>query len=235
MRRLRLLAITLLAVTALYNIGEGVIAIASGLAADSLTPLAFGADSYLEVLAAGAVLWRLSYRDGEAGERAERRAMRLIGATFLILAAAVAFQSVGALARHHAAQESAVGLVLLALSLVLMPLLSLAKLWTAARARLPVLAAEAKETVACSYLSLTAFAGLLATARIGWWWLDAAAALLLVPWLVKEGLEGVRGDACFEGIRPCFCYPCLGGLRSCLPHLLCTSLLLASESRASAV
>jgi divalent metal cation (Fe/Co/Zn/Cd) transporter len=127
----------------------------------------------------------------------------------------VAFQSVNALAGHHAAQESLVGIMLLAASLTVMPLLALAKLWTAARANLAVLAAEAKETVACSYLSLTAFAGLLATALLGWWWLDAAAALLLVPWLVREGLEGVRGDACFEGLRPCFCRACLGGLRSC--------------------
>ena len=215
MRRLRLLAIALLVVTALYNVGEGIVAIASGLAAGSLTLLAFGADSYLEVLAAGAVLWRLSERDEEAGERAERRAMRLIGATFLILAAAVTFQSVSALMQRHGAEESVVGLLLLAASLVLMPILSIAKLWTAARAHLPALAAEAKEKVACSYLSLTAFAGLLATALLGWWWLDATAALLLVPWLVREGLEGVRGDACFEGERPCFCRSCLGGLRRC--------------------
>ena len=221
MHRLRRLAVALLILTALYNVAEGVIAIASGLRAESLTLLAFGADSYLEVLAAGAVLWRLSYRDEEAGERAEQRAMRLIGWTFLILAAAVVFQSVSALIQRHAAEESVVGLLLLAASLVLMPVLSLAKLWTAARAKLPVLAAEAKETVACSYLSLTAFAGLLATALLGWWWLDAAAALLLVPWLVREGLEGVRGDACFDGLRPCFCRTCLGGLRSCTP-VCCT-------------
>jgi hypothetical protein len=75
--------------------------------------------------------------------------------------------------------------------------------------------------VACSYLSLTAFAGLLGTALLGWWWLDAGAALLLVPWLVREGLEGVRGDACFDGLRPCFCRTCLGGLRSCAP-VCCT-------------
>src|SRR5947209_714044 len=152
MDHLRRLAVALLLVTAAYNVAEGAIAIAGGLAAGSLTLVAFGADSYLEVLAAGAVLWRLSYRDEEAGERAERRAMRLIGWTFLALAAAVTFESVYALAHHHAAETSVVGLLLLAASLTLMPLLALAKLWTAARANLAVLAAEAKETVACSYL-----------------------------------------------------------------------------------
>jgi divalent metal cation (Fe/Co/Zn/Cd) transporter len=213
--RLRRLAIALLVITLLYNVAEGAVAIYGGIEAGSLVLLAFGADSYLEVLAAGAVLWRLSYRDEEAGERAEQRAMRLIGATFLLLAAAIVFQSVLALAGGRAAEESRLGLLLLVASLVTMPLLSLAKLWTAARGAMPALAAEARETVACSYLSLTAFTGLLATALLGWWWLDAATALLLAPWLVREGLEGVRGEACYEGSRPCFCRSCLGGLRAC--------------------
>ena len=81
--------------------------------------------------------------------------------------------------------------------------------------RLLALAAEAKETIACSYLSLTLLAGLVANLLFGWWWLDAATALLLVPWLVREGLEGVRGDACFEGLTTCFCRSCLYGVRQC--------------------
>lgn len=201
--------------TIIYNVTEGVIALWLGLSAGSIVLLAFGADSYLEVMAAGAVAWRLSIDDEEAGERAEQRAMRFIGATFLILAAAVIFQSVFALATRDGAEESVVGLGLLLASLTVMPVLALAKLWTAAAVNLPVLAAEAKETVACSYLSLTAFAGLIATIVFGAWWLDPVAALLMVPWLVKEGLEGVRGDACFEGNRPCFCGECWYGLRSC--------------------
>jgi divalent metal cation (Fe/Co/Zn/Cd) transporter len=217
MQRLTRLAVGLLVLTILYNIGEGVIAVYAGITANSLVLVAFGADSYLEVLAAGAVLWRLSYRDEEAGERAEQRAMRLIGATFLLLAAAVVFQAVLSLAGQEAAKESRLGLLLLAASLLVMPVLSLAKLWTAARAKMPALAAEAKETIACSYLSLTAFTGLVATALLGWWWLDAAAALLLVPWLIKEGLEGLRGEACFDGARPCFCRSCRFGIRACTP------------------
>jgi divalent metal cation (Fe/Co/Zn/Cd) transporter len=216
MRRYFALAVGLLVITVVYNVGEGVLALATGLRAHSLTLVVFGADSYLEVLAAGAVLWRLTYRDPEAGERAETRARRLVGATFLALATAVTVQSTLALAGHAAAESSPLGLGVVAASLVAMPVLALAKFWTAARGNLPALAAEAKETVACSYLSLTAFAGVAAVALLGWWWLDAAAALLLVPWLAREGLEGVRGDACFEGVRPCCCRPCFLGLRACL-------------------
>lgn len=213
--RFRRLAFTLLAITIVYNVFEGILAITAGLAAGSLILLAFGADSYLEVLAAGAVVWRLSFSDEERGERAEGRARRFIGITFLALSVAVVVQAAAALATRGGAAESTLGLALLAASLTLMPVLAFAKLWTAAKANLPVLAAEAKETIACSYLSLTALAGLVAVALFHWWWLDSAAALLMVPWLVREGLEGVRGAACFESARACFCRSCWFGLATC--------------------
>jgi divalent metal cation (Fe/Co/Zn/Cd) transporter len=216
MARQRLfLPVALIGLTLLYNVFEGVVAVLSGIEAHSLTLLAFGADSYLEVLAAAAVLWRLSYRDEEEGERAEERAMRLIGLTFLLLAAAITLEATVSLAGGRSAAASGLGILLLAASVTLMPLLSVGKLWLAARTKVAVLAAEAKETVACSYLSLTALVGLVAVALFGWWWLDLVTALLLVPWLVKEGLEGIRAEACFEGVTPCFCRECFFGLRTC--------------------
>jgi divalent metal cation (Fe/Co/Zn/Cd) transporter len=208
-------ALSLIGATAVYNVVEGVIAISSGLAASSLTLVAFGADSYLEVLAAGAVMWRLLTPDEEEGERREQRALRIVGMTFLLLAAAVVVQGGLALAERRGAEESLVGIILLALSLSIMPAVALAKLRTAARRQLPALAAEARETIACSYLSLTAFVGLVATALAGWWWIDPAAALLMVPWLLREGLEALRGDVCFEGTTLCSCRSCAFGLRAC--------------------
>jgi divalent metal cation (Fe/Co/Zn/Cd) transporter len=209
------LAVILLIVTVLYNVLEGVLAIWAGVAAGSIALVAFGADSYLEVLAACAVLWRLSIADEERAERAEARAMRFIGWTFLALAAAIVFQSAVALTSGSGAEESLLGIGLALASVTLMPALALLKLWTAARGNIVALAAEAKETLACSYLSVTLLVGLVANAAFGWWWLDPVTALLLVPWLVKEGLEGVRGDACFEGLSACFCSACLYGVRSC--------------------
>jgi divalent metal cation (Fe/Co/Zn/Cd) transporter len=215
-RRLALLAFGLLGLTIAYNFMEGVVAVASGLAAGSLTLIAFGGDSYVEVLAAAAVFWRLSYRDEDAGDRAEQRAMRLIGMTFLLLAAVIAFEATLSLAEGRGAEASLIGISVLVASLLLMPLLSFSKLWLAARSQMPVLAAEAKETLACSYLSLTALTGVVAIALLGWWWLDAVAALLMVPWLVREGLEGLRlePDEGESGV-PCFCRACLYGLRRC--------------------
>ena len=218
-----LTAVLLLAFTLLYNVGEGMVAVVSGLRAGSLTLLAFGADSYLEVAAAGAVLWRLHYRDEEAGERAERNAIRLIGWTFLVLAAAVTFQAAIVLAGGEGARESTTGAVVLIASVTLMPLLAFWKLRVAAATGLGALAAEARETIACSYLSFTALVGILAVSFAGWWWIDGVTSLLLVPWLVREGIEGVRGEASYEGESPCSCRACLFGLRPCGPEPTCCS------------
>jgi divalent metal cation (Fe/Co/Zn/Cd) transporter len=214
---MRRFGVTLIIVTLVYNVVEGALSILAGLDAESVVLLSFGADSYLEVLAAGAVLWRLSYRDEEAGERAEERALRVVGATFLALAAAVVFQAVYGLAASERADSSLAGLLVLLASITFMPLLSFAKLWVAARTGTNVLAAEAKETIACSYLTLTALLCVAGVFLLGWSWIDPIAALLMVPWLVKEGMEGIRADACFEGERPCFCRTCFLGVRTCRP------------------
>ena len=96
----------------------------------------------------------------------------------------------------RAAQESIPGIILAAASLVIMPLVSWGKLRAAREIPSAALRAEAKETLACSYLSLALLLGLVANAAAGWWWADPVAALLMVPWLVKEGIEGIRGEAC---------------------------------------
>ena len=209
------LARSLLGATIFYNVAEGVIAVVAAVAAGSIALFAFGVDSYLEVAAASAVLWRLLIADEERGERAEQRAMRFIGWTFLALAAAIVYQALSALATRDGAQESYMGIGLAVASVTLMPALALWKLRTAAQGNILALAAEAKETLACSYLSVTLLAGLVANAVAGWWWLDPLTALLLVPWLVREGLEGARGDVCFDGLTACFCRACFYGVRSC--------------------
>lgn len=215
MLRERSLAFWLIGLTAAYNVAEGLIAISSGVAAQSVALVAFGADSYLEVAAALAVGWRLMARDDEVGEQRETHALRFIGVTFLVLAAAVTIEAVLSLSGGEGASESLVGIVLLVASLAIMPAVAVAKLKVATERALPALAAEARETVACSYLSLTVLAGLVATWALGWWWLDAVAALAMVPWLVREGLEGVRGEACFDGAVLCWCRRCLWGVRDC--------------------
>jgi divalent metal cation (Fe/Co/Zn/Cd) transporter len=205
----------LVVVTILYNLGEGVVAIWSGVQAGSLALIAFGADSYLEVAAAAVVLWRLAVSDPEYGERVEQRAVRFIGWTFLVLALAILYQSSWALANGTGADESVVGIALAIASVMVMPGLAMWKLRTAAQGNIFALAAEAKETLACSYLSLTLLIGLSANAILGWWWLDSMTALLLTPWLIKEGIEGIRGECCAEEVSLHFCRSCFYGLRAC--------------------
>jgi divalent metal cation (Fe/Co/Zn/Cd) transporter len=201
--------------TLAYNVIEGVVAIASGIEARSVVLVSFGFDSYLEVAAAAAVLWRLSAASEEVGEQREERALRVIGASFMLLALGVFLQATLALASGRGAGESTVGLALLVLSLTVMPVVSFGKLWAAARWDVPSLASEARETIACSYLSLTALGGVAATAIAGWWWIDAVFALVMIPWLVREGREGLRGEACFDDSVLCFCRECWFGVRSC--------------------
>lgn len=193
-------ALRLVRVTAAYNVVEAGVALWSGAAAGSIALVGFGLDSLIECMAAFALLWRLSVAargaSAERVERAEGRVLRLVGATFLLLAAYVLAQSAWTLWTRSAPAESPVGIALAAVSLVVMPLVSWGKLRAADALGSAALRAEAKETLACSYLSLTLLVGLVANAAAGWWWADPTAALLMVPWLVREGLEGVRGERC---------------------------------------
>ena len=153
----------------------------------------------------------------ERSEHAEEFVERFIGWTFLALAAAVIFQVVTSLTSNTGASESLVGIILAIVSITVMPAVAIWKLRVAADNNIRSLAAEAKETIACSYLSLTLLIGLTANALLAWWWLDPITALLLVPWLIREGLEGVRGeDEDDDGVgRLCACRACLFGLRGC--------------------
>ena len=177
-----------------------VLALASGAAAESVALLGFGFDSLIETAAAAVLLWRLRLEArGAAPEtlaRSERRVHRFVGWTFLALAAYVVVQSAWTLWTRDPPRESPLGIALAGASLILMPLVSLGKLRAAREIGSAALRAEARETLACSYLSLTLLVGLGANALAGWWWADPAAALLMVPWLVREGLEGVRGEEC---------------------------------------
>lgn len=194
------LALALLWVGLVYNSVEGVIAVAAGWRAGSVALVGFGLDSAIEVTASAVLLWRLSARDGDpAVASRERTAHRIVGATFVLLAMYIAIQASYVVATGSEPEASGIGLVLAAVSLALMPALGLVKRWNARRLHSHALIAEASETLVCSYLSATLFVGLALNAALGWWWADIAAALAMVPWIMKEGLEGLRGDACGEG------------------------------------
>ena len=191
-------AIYLVAGTLGYNVLEAIVALWSGSVADSIALLGFGLDSVIETAAASLLLWRLVVEargaDRERVERSERRVHRFVGLTFLLLAAYVSIEALSTLWGRNPPAESRVGMLLAGASLIAMPTIAWWKLRAARAIGSRALRAEAKETLACSYLSLALLLGLAANAALRWWWADPAAALLMVPWLVKEGLEGVRGE-----------------------------------------
>lgn len=194
------IALALVTATLAYNVIEAVIALWAGAEAESIALFGFGLDSVIECAAAGVLLWRLSLEtrgvSGHELEHAEQRVRRFVGGTFFALAAYVTFQAGVGLAQAHVPEASVIGIVLAAASLIIMPLIAWGKLRAAREIGSAALRAEAKETLACAYLSFALLLGLAANAAAGWWWADPVAALAMVPWLVKEGLEGIRGEAC---------------------------------------
>lgn len=190
----------LVGATLLYNVLEAGIALYAGISAGSIALVGFGLDSGLEVAAASVLLWRLSLERRGVGARrlarVERRVHRFVGVTFLVLALYVTGQAGWTLWTRNAPEASLLGIVLAAVSLILMPVVSWGKLRAAREIGSAALRAEAMETLACSYLSLTLLLGLAANALLGWWWADPAAALLMVPWLLREGVDGLHGEAC---------------------------------------
>ncbi len=174
-----------------YNMAEGILCVFAGAAAGSVVLIGFGLDSGIEALAAFAA-WRFLRR--EITEEAEENLSRVVGWTFLALAGYVVIQSTHDLLAREEVDPSRLGLVVTSLSLLVMPLLGWWKLRLARRMGSRGLEAEAKETIACSYLSFFAVLGVAVRYLGGPSWVDPAAALLMVPWLVSEGLEKVRGQ-----------------------------------------
>lgn len=191
-------AVRLEVFTLAYNVFEGIVAITAGWIAGSIALLGFGYDSAIETASAWMVLRRLraERRGGstEVHERAERRAQRFVGFTLFALSAYVAYESVLTLVERRAAAPSAVGVGLAALSLLIMPTLAVAKRRTGIALRSRALVADASETFACAYLSFTLLLGLTLNATIGWWWADPVAALVMVPWIFREGREAWEGE-----------------------------------------
>lgn len=182
-----------------WNVVEGIVAVAAGIAAGSVALIGFGVDSAVETVSGAVLVWRLSAEsrgtlDEEAVERVERRAERLVGVAFLLLGAYVAVDAVLTLARGERPEASPVGIALTAVSIPMM-------LWLAAQKRRAgealesrALVADSRQTAACWYLSVTTLAGLALNAALGWWWADPVAGLVIVAFLLREAVEALRGE-----------------------------------------
>ena len=138
----------------------------------------------------------MSYHPPAHDERREKIALKLVGISFLILAAYVAFDAMKSLFVHEPPETSLVGIGLSIASLIIMPLLARAKRLSALNLESRAMKADSRQTDLCAYLSAILLGGLALNALLGWWWVDPVAALIMVPIIAREGFEGLRGEAC---------------------------------------
>jgi divalent metal cation (Fe/Co/Zn/Cd) transporter len=192
-KRIRLIV----AITIGYNLVEAVVAIAAGAAASSGALIAFGLDSTIEVLSAAAVAWQFTRKDPP---RWEKGTLRVIALAFFALALYVGAHAVLTLTRAVEVEHSTVGVILTALSVVIMPFLSLVERRTGRELGSASAIADSRQTLICTYLSAAVLIGLLLNTLFGWWWADPIAALVIVAFAVREGIEAWKGDACATSV-----------------------------------
>ncbi|QSO54327.1 cation transporter [Alicyclobacillus curvatus] len=184
---------------------EATVALCAGIIAHSLSLVAFGADSIIELVAGGVLLWRLTLEIRGATlhrvKNAETTSSWVVGIALLLLAVYIVVASIDKLVTHQGAESSYVGIGLAIVSGTIMPYLSRAKKRIGREIGSKALSADGSCSIVCAYMAWTVLVGVTFTALLGWWWIDSVAALALVYFVVKEGWEAVqeaRGkeDAC---------------------------------------
>ena len=173
---------------------EGIVGLVAGLLAGSIVLIGFAVDSLIEVASSGVLLWRLS--DHPLAEQRERLAHRLVGVGFLALATYIVIEAVGDLLSHRPPQVSYFGIVYAGACVIVMRLLARGKRRAAAKLGSDALHADSHQSDICAYLSVILLVGLALNALFGWWWADPVAALCMLPIIIKEGISGLRGQAC---------------------------------------
>lgn len=183
----------LVAATISYNVVEAIVAISAGTVADSTALIGFGLDSVIEVSSAAAVAWQFAGHDPEAREKI---ALRVIAFSFFGLAGYVTVESIRSLLGHGEARPSTPGIILAAVSLVVMPVLSYAQRRAGRELGSLSAVADSKQTLLCTYLSAVLLVGLALNAALGWAWADSIAGLVIAGIAVREGINAWRGDTC---------------------------------------
>ncbi len=178
-----------------YNMLEAFVSILFGSLAHSIALIGFGLDSIIESLSGAVLLWRL-HKHGkirrEQEEKIEKRAQGFVGITFFILSAYVLYESVGKLIRQEIPEPSLPGIILAIVSIIIMPILMIQKYRTGQRINSRALIADSKETLACALLSVALLIGLGANYLTGFWQADPIVGIIIVGFLVREGIENLR-------------------------------------------
>ena len=173
---------------------ETAVSLSAAWMARSPALLAFGGDSAIELLSAIVVLWR--FRAHAVQAESENLAARIAAVLLFMLAAYVAVVSVMTLLGHREAKTTYLGIAILIAAAATMPWLAKEKRRLSAITGSAALRADAAESALCAYLSLVALVGLGVNAIWHVTWADPVAALVIVPLIVREGWEAMRGKAC---------------------------------------
>jgi divalent metal cation (Fe/Co/Zn/Cd) transporter len=182
--------------TIAWNVIEGVVAIAAGLAAASISLLGYGLDSAVEVSTSVVLAWRLRQeRRGGCMTGYDRRATRLIALCFAVLAIWVGLEAIRQLVSQEAPDTSIPGMVVAGLSLLIMPALARAKKRLGPVLGSQAVVSEARQTELCAWMSGVVLAGLAANAVAGWWWADPVAALAIAGVAAFEARRSWRADS----------------------------------------
>lgn len=183
--------------TIAWNGLEAAVSLVAGVLAGSVALVSFGLDSVIETASAVILLWRLGADTGpHVAQHRERKAHRLVGICFLLLAGYVAIESARALWLHSVPERSIPGIAIACAAIIVMPVLARAKRRVAARLGSGALHSDSRQADFCAYLSAILLLGLGLNWLLGWWWADAVAALIMVPIIAREGIHGLRGKAC---------------------------------------
>jgi divalent metal cation (Fe/Co/Zn/Cd) transporter len=196
--RLLVRALQLEYLTVGWNLVEGLVAVAAGLAAGSVALMGFGIDSFVESASGSVLVWRLLAErratDEERIEQVERWARKLVAASLVLLAVYIAWDSITSILSGEHPQPSLVGIVLAAVALVVMWWLARAKRRVGVALGSRAMTADAFQTDACFWLSLFLLVGIGANALFGLWWADSLAALGMTAFIGREAVEAWRGD-----------------------------------------
>jgi divalent metal cation (Fe/Co/Zn/Cd) transporter len=187
--------------TIAWMVIEALVALWSGYIAHSVTLIAFGFDSVIELISAGILVWRLTVelRHGQAfSEEAEQRASKIGGVLLFALAAYVVMSAGWSLWTQRAEEFSIPGLLVALVAIPTMYVLAKRKIAIAERIGSRAMRADAVESITCGWLSVVVVIGLTAQYLIGAWWVDSVTSLGIVWFLVKEGREAWAGEECCD-------------------------------------
>ena len=180
----------------IYDTIEVAVSLTAGFISGSAALIGWGLDSIIEIISASTLWWRLQGEikdiSDERVKKREKITLYVIAISFLIVSIFITYDSVTKFFNKETPDWSTMGITILLVSLVVNPILIWYKRKYGKKLDSKELIADSKDTFVCLYQTIAVLAGLLAVQYLNWWWADPVAALLIVPYALKEGWEAFK-------------------------------------------